>query len=365
MTDRESEVLELIQNNPLISQKECARILGISRSSVAVHIMNLSNKGYIKGKGYILQDEPYAVVIGGSNMDIMGCPENTFIERDSNPGSILFSPGGVGRNIAENLARIGFPVKLLSVVGDDINGRELIESCSNAGIDINRIKTSSRGRTSVYLSIQDDHGDMISAISDMSVISELDVQYLEKNHRIIQNASLLVLDANLPVQTIHHLTEKYQEKEIFIDTVSTAKAPKFLPVINRIHTIKPNKLEAEILTGITIKDRSSAEKALDRFMEMGVKRVFLSMGTSGVFYRDREQTIHYENRKMEAVNTTGAGDAYTAALAYSFVKGFSPAKTLAFSSAASTMTLMCKHSINREISSTKIEEMIKGEIFHE
>ena len=101
MTQRENEILEILRSNPLISQKDLADRLHITRSSVAGHIMNLTNKGHIKGKGYILKEKDYVLVIGGANMDIQGFPQKQLISGDSNPGTVKVSCGGVGRNIAE------------------------------------------------------------------------------------------------------------------------------------------------------------------------------------------------------------------------------------------------------------------------
>jgi pseudouridine kinase len=361
MTKREEEVLRMIRDNPMISQKECAAKLEISRSAAAGHIMNLTEKGYIAGKGYILNDEPYTVVIGGANMDILGTPDASFVERDSNPGQVALSPGGVGRNIAENLGRMGAPVKLLTVLGDDMYGKQLLDRCRNAGIDMKKVKISGKAGTSVYLSILDEKGDMISAVSDMSLMTELDREYLEEHHRTISAASLLVIDANLAEPVLQYITERYGDKEIFVDTVSTAKAKKITPLLGKIHTLKPNNLEAEILTGIAIDSDDDLKRASEILINRGLKRVFLSLGDRGIYYRDRERTIEYKGHRVEAVNTTGAGDAYTAALAYCFMNNFIPEKTLAFAAAASQLAVQSRETINREITAEKIEKIIKGE----
>ncbi|HCL51251.1 MAG TPA: kinase, partial [Clostridiaceae bacterium] len=83
MTNREKEILELIKKNPMISQKDLADILGITRSSVAVHITNLQKKGYILGKGYIVKEGEYVSIVGGANVDIQGFPKEKFILKDS------------------------------------------------------------------------------------------------------------------------------------------------------------------------------------------------------------------------------------------------------------------------------------------
>ncbi|MBB6478451.1 carbohydrate kinase [Spirochaeta isovalerica] len=360
MTKREKEILELIRANPMISQLECAEKLGISRSAAAGHIMNLISKGYIAGKGYILNEEPYAVVIGGSNIDILGTPLASLIERDSNPGTVTLSPGGVGRNIAENLARMGSRVKLLTVLGDDLYGEKLLDSCRNAGIDTNHIKTSSRFGTSVYLSILDGEGDMISAVSDMQLIDELNRDYLESKKSIINGASLLILDANLSEPVLKYLAENYGSvKDIFVDTVSTAKAGKVTDLLRYIHTIKPNILEAEVLSALSLKSGSSPEEIADKLLLSGLKRVYLSLGIDGILYKDSATSRIFKREYIEPVNTTGAGDAFTAALAHAYLNDFSIDKTLAFASAASQLTILSRDTINKDITAEKIEMMIK------
>ena len=112
MTQRERQILQLIEENPMISQQEIADKLGITRSSVAVHISNLIKKGHIAGKGYILRTGTYAVVVGGVNMDIGGTSYAPLVSEDSNPGAVTMSLGGVGRNIAHNLCLMGTDVHL-------------------------------------------------------------------------------------------------------------------------------------------------------------------------------------------------------------------------------------------------------------
>lgn len=119
MNNREKEILAILRRNPLIQQNEIADMLQISRSRVAAHIMDLMRKGRIKGKGYILTEQEYCVVVGTINMDIRGMADIRYPQSASHPGTIHCSAGGVGRNIAHNLALLGRDVHLLSVIGDD------------------------------------------------------------------------------------------------------------------------------------------------------------------------------------------------------------------------------------------------------
>ena len=173
MTKRERQLLNWIEENPLISQKELADKAGITRSSVAVHISNLMKKGYITGKGYIVQTAPYVTVVGGVNVDIGGRPEAALVARDSNPGAVHSSLGGVGRNIAHNMALLGLDVRLLTAFGDDLNAQKLAASCGELGIDISQSPVIPGGRTSTYLFINDERGDMALAVSDMEIYRQI------------------------------------------------------------------------------------------------------------------------------------------------------------------------------------------------
>jgi len=153
MTYREKEILQILKSNPMISQQELADMLNISRASVAVHITNLMKKGQILGKGYILRKENYVTVIGGSNMDIQGFPNNPLVMHDSNPGMVDISMGGVGRNIAENLSRLGVNTKLISAIGNDLYGNTILSKCKNLNIDVNDCFVSDEYSTSIYISI--------------------------------------------------------------------------------------------------------------------------------------------------------------------------------------------------------------------
>lgn len=166
MTQRERQVLQLIESDPLISQQDIAKKLGITRSSVAVHISNLTKKGCIAGRGYVLRSGSYAVVVGGVNVDIGGRSFAPLVAADSNPGTVSISLGGVGRNIAHNLALLGADVHLLSAYGDDVNGERVAASCSELGIDLSHALRVAGGTTSTYLYLTDEHGEMALAVSD-------------------------------------------------------------------------------------------------------------------------------------------------------------------------------------------------------
>ena len=159
MTEREGQVLALIRENSQLSQSEIAARLGISRSAVAGHIMNLTAKGILKGRGYVISDQPFVVVVGGANIDICGSPGVPLRMGDSNPGTVTSSPGGVARNVAENLARLGVDCRLITAVGNDHHGDLLCDQGRAAGIDMRHVMRLDAAPTSTYVSVLDNSGD--------------------------------------------------------------------------------------------------------------------------------------------------------------------------------------------------------------
>lgn len=332
MTNREEELLELIRKNPSISQNELAQLLGITRSSVAVHITNLTKKGYILGKGYILRKDDHACVLGGSNMDIIGFPNGVLIMEDSNPGQVQASLGGVGRNIAENLVHLGIPTKLISAVGDDIYGRKILDHAGSIGLDMKHSLVLSNKPTSTYLAILDEDRDMKAAISQMDIYNEIIIDYVVSN---------------------------YKNTEFFLDTVSSAKAMKVKEKIGSFHTIKPNRIEAELLSGIRIESREDMLRASDYFLNQGVKQVFITLGEGGVFYNNGKKHQLVPSPKVQVVNATGAGDAFVAALTFCRMKDYEIEEAVHFSMAASILALSHEETINPNISEEKVFQKMK------
>ena len=308
MTEREAQIIEYIKQNPFITQQQLADVLGIERSSVAVHISNLSKKGIIKGKGYIIESTNYVVVIGGSNMDLLGTPHQHLIMGDSNPGTISLSPGGVGRNIAENLSYMGIDVKLLSAVGSDVYGDQLIQETSSAGVDMHYIQQSPNLSTSLYMSILDETGDMSAAISHMDITKTIDKDYILKNRALIENAKFIIIDLNLSSDTIAYVMGTFSHIPIVVDTVSVTKSVKIKPYLDHIFAIKPNKKEAEAILDLEVTSDKDCEKALIAFQSSGVKFPMISLGKDGIAYLNHKKMVISPSLVTDVVNANGAGD---------------------------------------------------------
>ena len=354
MTQRERQILQLIEADPMIQQQTIADKLGITRSSVAVHISNLIKKGCIAGKGYVLRTGSYAVVIGGVNVDIGGKPFAPLVAADSNPGSVSTSLGGVGRNIAHNLCLMGADVRMLTAYGDDLNGERVAASCSELGIDLSHALRVTGGTTSTYLYLTDETGEMALAVSDMEICKKITPQYLAANLNLLQNAQVVVSDTNIPEESLQYLAEKCTAP-LFIDPVSTTKAEKLRPILGRIHTLKPNRLEAELLSGVKIETMADMEKAADKLIEMGVHRMFISLGGDGVYAVMGDQKLHLPNIPGTMVNTTGCGDAFMAAITWAYLEGMDLYSTARAALAAGSIAMESNETIHPGMSASALK----------
>ena len=202
-----------------------------------------------------------AVVIGGANMDICGSPSGKLIAEDSNPGAVSVRPGGVGRNIAHNLCLLGLDVSLITALGGDIFSAGLLESCRALGMDMRMARSLPERRSSTYLYVTDESGDMHVGISDMDIVESVSPEWLSQHIARINRADAVVIDANLTEASIAYLAANCTAPMI-ADPVSTVKALRLKSILPRLRAIKPNALEAAALTGEQEPER--AAKALLR-----------------------------------------------------------------------------------------------------
>ncbi len=306
--------------------------------------------------------DKYVVLIGAANIDIQGFSSNQIIDRDSNPGRIEFCPGGVSRNIAENLARLGIKTELISAIGDDPNGSLILDSCRTCGIGSEYTLRVPNAVSSVYLAIMDNSKDMALALSDMTISDNISIRVIESRSKILKNSQSIVFDTCLKAEVMDYILSNFSEKQIYVDPVSVGKAKSLIPLIGKIHTLKMNKLEAEFLSGTKINNNSDLENTSQWFINQGVKRVFITLGSEGVFYRDSQTYGSYKPADAEIKNATGAGDAFMAGLVYGSLNNYSIEKIVHFASGMSMAALAGKDTVNLNINLNYIKQ-ITGEKF--
>jgi len=291
------------------------------------------------------------VVIGAAGVDLLGRQSQPGPRADSVPGVVQRSPGGVGRNIAESLARLGLPVKLISLVGSDVDGDWLLSTTARAGVDVSLVQRSTDLPSPTYLAVHDDRGQMTAAVSDMRLCESLGSEHLQPLADAIREAAALVIDANLPPAAMTWLGEQRGPAPLFADAVSTAKAPRLRSLLCGMHTLKLNLTEARALSGHLEDDwRSCAGHLLGQ----GVQRVVVSLGEEGIGYRDEQQSLHRAAPRCPVDSDTGAGDALTAGLIAAWVRELPLSSQLDYALACAGVTLQSATAVQPELSEARV-----------
>ncbi len=301
----------------------------------------------------------YVSIIGGANIDITGTPYYNLNPNDSNPGKINMSLGGVARNIAENLSRLGVSIEFITVLGNDSYSREIQNSCKELNISLEYSQIMPNERTSTYLCITNKSGEMQVAISDMDIYKYITPDYLEKKLNIINGGSACIVDTNIPQESLEYLMDN-SKVPIFLDTVSTKKTEKIKDSIHNIHTLKPNIIEAEILSSMKIITTEDLEKATDIILKKGIQRLFVSLGAKGVYYTDGTIKGSILSIPTEILNTTGAGDSYIAAVVWAYLKGFDLEKSAKAGLAASYICVRSNQTVSKDMSAENIQNIMEN-----
>lgn len=245
-------------------------------------------------------------------------------------------------------------------MGDDVYGKSIVDESRLIGLNMDDCLILKGQSTSTYLSILDEKGDMAAAISYMDIFNQMDTDFINSKAHVIENSKLCILDTNIPEELIRYILLNFKGKEFFLDTVSTAKSMKVKDLIGYFHTIKPNKIEAEILSGIKIKDMDSLNRVGEYFLNKGVKRVFITLGEKGVYYNDGINFGLINGcSNVKVVNATGAGDAFMAAAVYGYLNGFDIDYCTRFSMGASILALSHEKTINPNMSVEEVNRIIE------
>jgi pseudouridine kinase len=270
------------------------------------------------------------VVVGGANVDVKARTTAPLVAATSNPGTVLRSPGGVGRNIAENLARLGSSVALVSTVGSDPDGDWLLEETALAGVDVAPVLRG--GRTGRYVAVLDANGELVAGVSDMAATDALGPDVLDLD--LLRSAALVVLDGNLPATTVDAVLAL--GVRTVIDPVSVAKARRIAPLLRGdrpVFAVTPN--EDELVALGSVADLHAR----------GVEVVWVRRGAAGSLLSTADGVVELEASAATPVDVTGAGDAMLAAFCHRLLAGATVADAAAYGHAAAALTVVSPHTV--------------------
>ena len=259
-------------------------------------------------------------VIGESNIDIAVAPHAEPNAKGCVPGNIVFHHGGVARNIAHNLCLLGHEVKLVSVFGDDDFAKRMMADCIKIGMDLSLSTQFKDTRSPIFLSFNDDTGNMVSAVSAVGLNDRMDLDWLKGKMEAINTSDIVVADTLISTEALACLIDHCMAP-LFIDTVSPGKALRFAEAMRiskrqSVFAVKCNRIEALQITGES-DDIRSAKKMNDS----GINNVYLTIGSSGVVYCSEGVATTYPALPTPIVNVTGSGDAFFAGVIHAHTMG--------------------------------------------
>lgn len=311
-------------------------------------------------------NDRFVLVLGGANMDISGSTTQPLILSDSNPGRIRCAPGGVARNVAENLARLGNTTRLLTAVGDDLYGSSLLHATHKAGVDVRGSWVLAGEATSTYLSLHGPDGDMAIAVNDMGILETITPARLVPCALWVQQATALVVDCNVSAQALEWLFANHGATPIFVDAVSAFKCQRIRPWLAHVHLLKVNRLEAQALCQFDIHSDADIKHAAQTLHTLGVEQVVLSLGERGVYWSARNGAQGWHGAvPCTVVNATGAGDALMAGLVHAFVDQRDLRAAIPFALGCSALTLASEHANHPGLCVAAVADCMHNAIPHE
>ena len=298
------------------------------------------------------------LVIGSASVDMIGRLRSEISLGTSNPAHIRSSFGGVGRNIAENLAHLGQPVILLSAVGQDRAGKQLLTEMENFGVDIQHTIQSAQHPTGTYLGIVDQKGELEVALDDMRVISEITPDYIHQVEHLFKEASAVYIDANLTKETIRSIVSLARKAKapICADPTSFSLAVKLKPYLKHITMLTPNFTEVGILSDRKISPtrRSDALQAAKDLVSVGLSIVAVVMPDLDVIYATTETSGLISAIHSPIVDPTGAGDALSAAVLFGLLSDMPVDDAVRLGASALSLTMSQIGSVVPDLSLQKL-----------
>lgn len=350
---QERAVLDLIAANPFAGQQEIASALGLARSTVAAHIVQLINKGYVLGRGYVLPAPKRLICIGGAVLDRKYHAREELILETSNPVDGYRSFGGVARNVAENLVRLGVEVSFISIVGDDETGRALVRQLRDLGADVSQMITTTERPTAEYAAILDPRNNLAIGIADMDVFELLTPQRLDRCWPHLASATWVFVDCNMPAATINAIIQRKEGTrfKLAVDTVSTPKSKRLPSDLSGIDLLFTNHDEANTILGITDPTRRLAPReAALALREAGVHEVIVTRGAHGYAVATEAGVTAMRSVPAHPVDITGAGDAMIAGTLFRVLAGEPVERAAQTGALLATLTTESASSVHPDLS---------------
>jgi len=304
--------------------------------------------------------DPNVLVVGATAIDVKGWAAQPLAPGTPIPGKVRVAPGGVARNVAENLARLGISTKFLSAVGDDEFGSTALNAAAACGVDVSEVQVATESRTAAYVSVLDDRGRPRWAVSDMDVTRYITPDYIYRHRSWFRDADWIVMDANLDGQalsTLFRLAGQYHVP-VGADPTSATLAPSLAPWLQRLTMITPNEAEATALCGQPVTNREEALEAAKCLVTKGVRLAIVTLAEAGLCYATPSESGHVPAIRCHVVDYTGAGDAFSAGVVFGLLNDFPVDEAVRLGASAATLTLKCEDTVCQEMNLEQLYDQL-------
>jgi pseudouridine kinase len=304
------------------------------------------------------------IVIGGANMDLKCRIAGPEIMATSNPGAMTVMPGGVARNVAETLARLGVPTALIAAIGRDALGDRLLAETRAAGVDM---KAVLRGRfvTGSYSAVLTRQGELLIGVADMAAMQRLTPAALWRLRKRLSRARLIAADCNLPMPALAWLVKLAAAAgvPIALETVSVPKVKRLRGILQRrapIFALFSNRAEIAAITGKDANSRQGLASAARWLHDHGVQHVAINLGIRGMYVSAAQgkRGAVVASRRAKILDVTGAGDGAVAGTLFGLLRGFDLPRAADCGQAAAALTVASERSVSPKITARAILKSI-------
>ena len=261
------------------------------------------------------------VVIGSSNTDMVIKADHLPVRGETILGEHFFmNAGGKGANQAVAASRLGGKVVFITKTGNDIFGRQSAQLLNSEGIDTSYIVSDPKNPSGVALITVDRNGENCIAVCS-GANATLNIADLEKARSIIEHASIILMQLEIPLETVSYVASLAASggAKLVLNPAPYQDLPEDL--LKNIFIITPNRKEAEMLSGITVSDTDSAQSAALQIRKRGAKTVIITLGSQGALVLENNTFTTVPATKVNAIDSTAAGDVFNGALAVSLAEG--------------------------------------------
>lgn len=273
---KERQIIDLLTINPFISQREIAEKVGLSRPAVANYIANLTKKGIIKGRAYILEKKTI-LCIGAANLDRKAKTLEPVQLGTSNPVQTIETFGGVAYNFAKTLQKLGIHTSLLTAVGDDALGISLLQKAKSHQIDTSHVWIFPDEKTGTFTTLIDSSGKTVVSMADMKVYERITLEMIKDKWPNIQLAKAVFLDTNFKKEVLQDLLQRLKSSNIpiFLDAVSPIKGRKLPKDLTNVKLLTLSLQELQTIASLKEISKKSILEGTNQLLKRGIENILL------------------------------------------------------------------------------------------